>query len=470
MNNMKRMHIGALLNSSRDFSIVSIIIGKSESRRIMSSENGERYVSTFTLRDSESDSINLTYWTTSDLAEMLDSQFSIGSVVEISGTRLVRKGFGSSTEKYSPSTTSPFELKSIEGKTVMVECVGANLQHLLSIPSKDSSRYLNIIDILECKQLASSCVDMLVCVKHLGDVKIFQNKDGKERKLRTIKLMDQSSQQGIDLKLWDENLIRMSESWIQRKTILFLADVKVGYDDFKEINCVTTISKTIITVNPDSNTANSLKQYCESVNVSSSSRLQTLIENIVPDSVKKVTNIYSLNLETQMIVQEKDSLLVCHVYGYISGLNPEIDDDMISLNILQCGLCTTSYRKFEDVESPCCANSKCEEYMCQANNRHVIQNYKLNVDISDETGTLINCNLHLPALERILGMKVEDLIGYDGMTRTDFKWEMFLCPLRISMAVLLPTVDKRTPIFTVINVQEAGLQEICSLMPSPVID
>ena len=118
---MKRMHIGALLNSSKDFSIVAIIIGKSEFRQIMSAENGERYVSTFTLRDSDTDTINMTYWATADLAEMLDAQFSIGSMVEVSNIRLVRKGFGSATEKYSPSTTSPFELKNIEGKDLPTE-------------------------------------------------------------------------------------------------------------------------------------------------------------------------------------------------------------------------------------------------------------------------------------------------------------------------------------------------------------
>ena len=64
----------------------------------------------------------------------------------------------------------------IEGKTVIVEHGSESLHHLLSIPSKDSSRYLNIIDILDCTYSVNSCVDMLVCVKRIGDIKVYQNK------------------------------------------------------------------------------------------------------------------------------------------------------------------------------------------------------------------------------------------------------------------------------------------------------
>ena len=50
----------------------------------------------------------------------------------------------------------------------------------------------------------------------------------------------------------------------------------------------------------------------------------------------------------------------------------KIDDELVSLDIVQCGLCATPYRMNEDDAAPTCVNTKCEEYRQFKYHRHVL--------------------------------------------------------------------------------------------------
>ena len=63
---IKRCKIGALKPGNCDLMLVALVINKPDPRKVTMKDGGERWVSTFTLRDSASDMINLTIWSSGE--------------------------------------------------------------------------------------------------------------------------------------------------------------------------------------------------------------------------------------------------------------------------------------------------------------------------------------------------------------------------------------------------------------------
>ncbi|XP_023321096.1 meiosis-specific with OB domain-containing protein isoform X2 [Eurytemora carolleeae] len=427
---VKRTLIGALQQTSKGVLIVALIIGKTEPRRVvMRKDGGERFVSSFTLRDSPSDIINLTLWTSREEADEYQEKFKIGSIIDLIKPRVINRDFGSDQEKYSPVATSPFQLGNIEGKTIITEHLGdwSRFQSLLSIPTKPSAGYFSISDILECKKLVGRNVDLCVAVRSVGPVKIFKGRDGEERKVRDVKLFDLTAP-CIVMKVWDMNLIGLSDSWIPRETILFLADIKVSFDEWRGCNSVSCTGKTIITQNPEIGEAKILANHCQTADFSSYSRMDALVANINPSTISQVHNVFSLMDELNKVYQDKEGMLLTNLYGYITML--DIDQAQVPTTS-RCGCCTMPYRPDEGTGHPCCTNIDCKEY-------------------------------------RSFGVSGSDFMELSDANRTSFKWELFLVPLKLSLAIILPTLDRRNPIICIVHISPVGSEEICSKMPSPV--
>ena len=58
---IKKCQIGALKPGNCDLMVVALVINKPDPRKVAMKDGKERWVSTFTLRDSASDMINLTF-------------------------------------------------------------------------------------------------------------------------------------------------------------------------------------------------------------------------------------------------------------------------------------------------------------------------------------------------------------------------------------------------------------------------
>ena len=54
-------------------------------------------------------------------------------------------------------------------------------------------------------------------------------------------------------------------------------------------------------------------------------------------------------------------------------------------------------------------------------------------------------------------------------TKTAYKWRWFLRPVRVSLALLLPTAESRAFAGMVAGLAPAGLEELCAKMPSPAL-
>ena len=67
----RRLPIGALQAGCNTALIVAVVINKSDPRKIIKKDSSERWVTTFTLRDSPLDIINFVIWTGGENAEEL---------------------------------------------------------------------------------------------------------------------------------------------------------------------------------------------------------------------------------------------------------------------------------------------------------------------------------------------------------------------------------------------------------------
>ena len=243
---MKRCQIGALMPGNSDLVVVALLINKPDPKKVVT-KTGDRWVSTFTLRDSPSDMVNLTIWSSGEEAAKLKAEFRVGMVVEVVKPKVMSREVGRDTN-FNPQVTSPFQLSFQEGRSTLCPHLAdvPHLTQLLNVPSKASSTFLSISDIItNSGALKGHFVDMLVAVRKVGEVKRFTNKhDGQERGVREVRLFDQTAD-SLLLKLWDSEFLKMADDWLPREVVLFLADARIDWDDFRSSFVLTATSKTV---------------------------------------------------------------------------------------------------------------------------------------------------------------------------------------------------------------------------------
>ena len=182
------------------------------------------------------------------------------------------------------------------------------------------------------------------------------------------------------LKLWDLEQIRMSSEWIPRENVLFIADVRIDFDTWKNIYVISTTSKTIITVNPETQEAINLAKYAQTVDLSANTKMDQFISTVDLRFVDKIVNISTLK-KMMRRRNDKDQLMIVNIYGFITRL----DLDCPEAVTMKCGRCSGSLKPNVDGQR-LCTNLECSDYQ----NIDAVPSYEYSVraDISDETGTL----------------------------------------------------------------------------------
>ena len=469
---VRKFPIGALQPGTNTAMVVAIIINKSDPRKVTMKKDGtDRWVTTFTLRDSPSDMINLTIWSGKEEAIGLKNNFHIGEVVEVVRPRIVQRDLTGRDHSFSPAVTSSLQMVFQDGKTVLSPFLGDNSYYtsLLRIPSKGSSTFLSISDIVtNSGSLKGHFVDILAAVRSVGVEKKFPSRDGEggeERGVREVRLFDQTHD-CLLLKLWDSELIRMAAEWIPREHILFLADVRIDYDSWRGSFVVTNNSKTVITVNPDTRETMALARHAQAADFSSMSRLDQFVATIDPKLVNRVVNVVTVQAMCEKTTEVKDSMVSVRLYGYITKLDIDCPESVS----LMCGGCSGPFRAVaEHGGEMVCVNMECREY---SNTRHDRVNpsmqFYVRGNITDETGTLANIKISHTMLDRHLGPPTE-FNKLSDQTKTAYKWQLVFKPMRVTLAMMLPTGDKRNTTIMLVEATSITLEEVTAMMPSPSI-
>ncbi|CAH2240345.1 jg25885 [Pararge aegeria aegeria] len=216
--------------------IVGIIIAKNSPRTIGSKKkNGEsRGVMSFTLRDSNIDTINADVWGSEYFVTTFYERFLVGDVVAISNPKICIKS--GDNEIYRPQATSPFYLSLNEGASDMCifdgDTFGSYLP-LLHIPTKPCAGYCGLSEVMKI-----TGTDMTVC---------------------TVEIMDNTTPASLILDIFDIDTIQRTEQWRPLESVLFIADVRVSWRSFAVR--VQTCSRSVVTHQPHTPEAESLRLY-----------------------------------------------------------------------------------------------------------------------------------------------------------------------------------------------------------------
>ena len=460
---IKKLPIGALQPGDSTAMIVALIIGKSDPRRFVSKWDGkEKWVTCLTLRDSSQDLINMTVWSSREEALPLKDHYHVGEVVEVVRPKVVQRDERSSA--FNPQVTSWLELKFQEVKSNLARYLGnwAPYMKLLNLPTKNCSNFLSISDILNNSGgLRGHFVDILAVVRGVGKERSLPSRDGDlegERKTREVRLFDHTGD-CLVLKLWDSEMIRMSSEWIPREHVLFIADVRIDFDTWRNSYVVSSSSKTIITVNPDTQEARSLSRHAQTVDFSTNNRLDRYISSIDARHVDRILN--TSGLQKMLRRNDMDQLMTVNIYGTITKLNIDSPDVVI----LQCGVCHGSLKP-NMAGQKLCVNMECSDY--QSLDVSPSYDFAVRADISDESGCLGNVKIHKSLLTEYFGSAAE-LANMSDTTRTQFQWQLMLTPLKICLAVILSTGGHRVSQAVIVATFPVSLEEMTIRMPSPAI-
>nr|XP_014348236.1 PREDICTED: meiosis-specific with OB domain-containing protein isoform X2 [Latimeria chalumnae] len=391
----------------------------------------ERHTISFTIRDSPSQFINITSWGREEYIRELSDSFRIGDCIVIENP-LVQTKDAEKEERFNPSTPSYYKLLVSENHSTVRTCsqleVDTRLLSLLHLPIKDTQDFYLLGDIVANGQsLDGKVINILAAVRSVGEPKYFTTADRRKGQRCEVKLFDETVSYFL-MVCWDNESIQFAHTWIPKETVLFVADVRVNFDNFRNCMIATVISKTIITVNPDTKEANLLsrfaREYAETAGTDEEEDQSRETVNL--RSIVDVYTVQQLKEKALKNVGKSDPIYGI-TYAYITTLN--IDSGISKIIRTRCARC-----KFPiDDMSGTCANSFCNDNMDNA----TVTSFDLLVDLSDHTGTLQSCNLTGNVAEKSLGCSVEDFFSLTEAQKTAIKWQLLLERCKIYLKLFL---------------------------------
>ncbi|XP_031768727.1 meiosis-specific with OB domain-containing protein-like [Galleria mellonella] len=262
MAGIQKVRLNNLNINLKNALIVGIIIAKNSPRTIGSKKkNGEsRGIISFTIRDSEVDTINVDVWGSEYFVTTFYERFLVGDVVEISSPKICVKC--GDNEMYRPQVSSPFYLSLNEGISDVTTHNGdtyTTYLPLLHIPTKSSSGYCGIAEVVKLSEQTDNVyVDLLVVVKSVSPAKTIRTKTGSEMTIRCVEIIDNTSPASLFLDIFDIDTIQRADEW-HVESVLFIADARVTWRS-RAVK-VQVCSKTVITYQPYTADAEALKLY-----------------------------------------------------------------------------------------------------------------------------------------------------------------------------------------------------------------
>ncbi|RUS69304.1 hypothetical protein EGW08_022932, partial [Elysia chlorotica] len=245
-------HICDISNTVNHVSIIGIIIAKDGPKSIVSKKGTERHLVSFTVRDSEEAFINLTCWGGEQYVKMIACELHIGDVADVKDAQVQVKSSNPADEKFRPWTSSSCQLSVGENQGTIVPYSGLDIEdytYLIHTPTRASNDFYTLEDIqANGMSLQGEHINILAVVKKIWPPKKLTMKTGKITSKVDVVLCDETCM-SFNLTMWD-NHVSLTESWIPMETVLFAADVRITYNDYRSSMTASTDSKTIFTINP----------------------------------------------------------------------------------------------------------------------------------------------------------------------------------------------------------------------------
>nr|XP_020471582.1 meiosis-specific with OB domain-containing protein [Monopterus albus] len=411
--------------------VAGIIIWKTDVKSFPDRKNigVDRFTFSFTIKDSPDFYINVAAWGSSGYINELLNSFSIGDCVTIENPLVAIKD-PEKGDRFCPMTPSLYRLLVTEAHSQVCLCADMDtidrLLTLIHLPVKDSRDFYSLGDIVANGQkLDGTVINVLAAVRSIGVPKQFTTSDGRRGQRLEVKLFDDSVS-SFPLICWDREAIQLVQTAIPKETVLFIADVKISFDSFRNGMTATVNSKTIITVNPDTREASLLFSYAKEV--SESGALDQ--DEDVP--VDFITDVYTVS-QLKQKAQESPEAFFGIMYSFISKL--DLDSSVSKVIRTRCSRC--KFQVTEDMQV--CTNQLCPG---REQTLSVTTGFDLLVDFTDHTDS---CTLRTPVAENTLGCTTEEFTRLTDDERTAVKWKFLLERCKIYVKIF-PTTKLRTGI------------------------
>ncbi|XP_017173191.1 meiosis-specific with OB domain-containing protein isoform X2 [Mus musculus] len=379
--------------------IIGIVIGKTDVKGFPDRKNigSERYTFSFTIRDSPCHFVNVSSWGSEDYIRSLSESFRVAECVIIENPLIQRKDT-EREEKFSPATPSNYKLLLSENHSMVKVCspyeVDTKLLSLIHLPVKESRDYYSLADIVaNGHSLDGRIINVLAAVRSVGEPKYFTTSDRRKGQRCEVKLFDET-EPSFTMTCWDNESILLAQSWMARETVIFASDVRINFNKFQNCMAATVISKTIITVNPDTPEANILLNY---IRENKETNVADEIDSYLKESVNlnTIVDVYTVEqLKVKALKSEgKADPFYGILYAYISTLN--IDDETTKVVRNRCSSCGYIVNEASNTCTICNQDS--------SRLKSFFLSFDVLVDLTDHTGTLHSCSLSGSIAEETLG-------------------------------------------------------------------
>uniref|UniRef100_A0A3Q3K1B9 MEIOB-like N-terminal domain-containing protein n=1 Tax=Monopterus albus TaxID=43700 RepID=A0A3Q3K1B9_MONAL len=362
----------------------------------------DRFTFSFTIKDSPDFYINVAAWGSSGYINELLNSFSIGDCVTIENPLVAIKD-PEKGDRFCPMTPSLYRLLVTEAHSQVCLCADMDtidrLLTLIHLPVKDSRDFYSLGDIVANGQkLDGTVINVLAAVRSIGVPKQFTTSDGRRGQRLEVKLFDDSVS-SFPLICWDREAIQLVQTAIPKETVLFIADVKISFDSFRNGMTATVNSKTIITVNPDTREASLLFSYAKEVSESGALDQDEDVA-VFASVVDFITDVYTVS-QLKQKAQESPEAFFGIMYSFISKL--DLDSSVSKVIRTRCSRC--KFQVTEDMQV--CTNQLCPG---REQTLSVTTGFDLLVDFTDHTvaENTLGCTLRTGIRGSVLACSLAD--------------------------------------------------------------
>ncbi|CAH0765916.1 unnamed protein product [Bemisia tabaci] len=451
----KRVAIKDLNPSVTNILIIGIVIDK-RSPRIVSCKkrNTEKSLLKFTMRDSEVDFINVTMWGSQDFIENLSMEFYMGTVVEVINPTVAFRNLRGHDDVLVPDVTSSFTLSCDEtqSKITRHETDCARYFPLAHIPTKCPGDFYSLRDAYENSQmLKNRSLNFLVVVKSVGEVKRIKMKEGEEKEMREISVMDRTFN-SMPLTIWELEMVIRAGSWKPCRTTLFLADFKLEWNKYKSKYALSYGYRSIIIDNPITEQAQELATWAYSTALASKD------ENIpFPIDPKTVNTVMSSRAVREKVKKEGTRTFTALVYAVIYHF--DLDGCSAPTVVRQCEYCNWSVN-----EDDTCKNCNCPSG-AGTELPSTVTVFDIRMHIADHTGNLMNCKLTQAVAKHLCQCSAEEFLAKTDDEKTALKFRTLFKHHAVRIIVSPNSCDNNKPKVTALSCERTSLSTHCTLVP-----
>ncbi|XP_076243469.1 meiosis specific with OB domains hold'em [Calliopsis andreniformis] len=452
MSGVQRQELESLQPGTQNALIIGVIINSFNMKTIDATRTrfnyGERGVWTFTLRDSERDTINVTVWGSVQFVKKLFSNFPIGSVVEVINPKVIERHADDRNEPFVPSVSSSCSLTVNEGNALIQlhdTPARGKYEPLLKLPVKSLTGLRSLNSIFEnLEALRDQYIDVLVVVTFVSDIRNVITRDGRSIRFRKFEAADGSTDEVASMVLWEDQWIQRAAFWEPNRTALFLSDARVIYDKFRKQTVLSIVRKTLITENPNvpqtTIVRNSIQRYDPDVK----SEDAFAVPN--PDTITTVMTVQDISNKLKKKTKQGERIQFATILkAYVMDIN--VDSTSPGTITTRCALCKKIVLDGQDS----CMNLECPS----GNGTRVPLNtvsLNLKVNLKDDTGYLIGCRLSGDAAERVLNCTAKEFQAMLLPQREDLKWKYALEKCDIRLHVLGPTSAFPSAVYNILSI------------------